>query len=439
MARLLALPLLIALPASAVAAEHDWPSYNRSLMSDRYVSLDQISRANVAKLKVACTYDTGQKVSFQTGPLVVDGTLYATTEKDIFAIDATTCKERWRTAETYEAAGPLKVNRGAAYLDGRLFRGTQDGRVLAYDAKTGKRLWETRIADPKLGETVPAAPIAWSGLVFVGNAGGDNYGVKGRMYALVAATGKIAWEFYLVPKDKTDAAHQGARSWGNPDDIPIAGGATWTSYSLDPARGLLYVPGGNPAPDFKAGLRPGDNLFTNSVVVLDAKTGTYKAHYSLVPEDFHDWDVSAAPALFTDKAGKRLLAAAPKDGHLYGIDLDNGKRLYRTKITTVSNETAPLTVRVSVPARRAAWNGTVRRTARRRIWSIPVQWTGARPCAWPTTPRYVASARGSRGRARPTRRRCSARWIRNRVGPAGCTRATPPRARASGASSRRRR
>jgi len=378
MARLLALPLLIALPANAVAAEHDWPSYNRSLMSDRYVSLDQISRANVAKLKVACTYDTGQKVSFQTGPLVVDGTLYATTEKDIFAIDATTCKERWRTAETYEAAGPLKVNRGAAYLDGRLFRGTQDGRVLAYDAKSGKRLWETRIADPKLGETVPAAPIAWSGLVFVGNAGGDNYGVKGRMYALVAATGKIAWEFYLVPKDKTDAAHQGARSWGNPDDIPIAGGATWTSYSLDPARGLLYVPGGNPAPDFKAGLRPGDNLFTNSVVVLDAKTGTYKAHYSLVPEDFHDWDVSAAPALFTDKAGKRLLAAAPKDGHLYGIDLDNGKRLYRTKITTVSNETAPLTATGTrfCPGTQGGveWNGPAYSPQTNLVYTGAVDW-----------------------------------------------------------------
>jgi glucose dehydrogenase len=104
----------------------------------------------------------------------------------------------------------------------------------------------------------------------------------------------------------------------------------------------LYVPGGNPAPDFVPTLRPGSNLLTNSIVVLDARTGEYRAHYQLVPEDFHDWDVAAAPILITTASGRRLMAAAPKDGHLYGYDLESGERLYRVPITTIENEKAPL-------------------------------------------------------------------------------------------------
>jgi alcohol dehydrogenase (cytochrome c) len=332
-------------PASA---DVDWPSYNRLLTSDRFVPLAQIDAGNVTRLAVACTYDLGIDTSFQTGPIVVDGILYATSEKDTIAVDAATCAERWRMHEEV-ADSYLKVNRGAAFLDGRLFRGLQDGRVIAYDASDGHRLWETRIADPKLGESVPAAPIAWNGMVFVGNAGGDNYAVKGRMYGLDAATGKLLWETYLVPREEDrqsprDAgAAVAAKTWGNQPDVPIGGGATWTSYTLDPAAGLLYVPGGNPAPDFVTSLRPGDNLFADSVVVLDARSGAYRRHFSLVPEDFHDWDVSAAPALLTTRGTRQLMAAAPKDGNLHGYDLASGQRLYQTAITTRENTTAPLT------------------------------------------------------------------------------------------------
>ena len=145
-----------------------------------------------------------------------------------------------------------------------LFRGTEDGRVLAYDFKTGKRLWETTIADVKKGEVVPAAPIAWEGLVFIGNAGGDFKGGKGRMYALEAKTGKIVWEFFLVPKSEGDAVRgpQGTSpldnsTWKNVPGAPISGGGTWTSATLDPATGLLYVPVGNPAPDFDIGVARG--------------------------------------------------------------------------------------------------------------------------------------------------------------------------------------
>src|SRR6202035_2635549 len=119
------------------------------------------------------------------------------------------------------------------------------------------------------------------------------------------------------------------------------GGATGTSYSLDPVKGLLYVPGGNPAPDFANASREGDNLFASSIVVLDAKTGAFQRHFQLVKRDFHDWDVSTAPMLFRNKLGHRMLAEAPKDGHLYVIDLNSGRIVFKKPVTTVSNADAP--------------------------------------------------------------------------------------------------
>ena len=334
-----------AAPRSPAAA--DWPSYNKTLTSERFSDLSQINTKNVGKLKVLCTYDTWRLTSFETGLIMVEGALIGTTEFDIFSINPATCAENWRTHEEYPAY-ILPTNRGAAYLDGMLFRGTQDGRVLAYDFKTGKRLWETTIGDVKKGEAVPAAPIAWQGLVFIGNAGGDFKGGKGHMYALDAKTGKIVWEFFLVPKSEGDAVRgpQGASpldtsTWKNVPGAPISGGGTWTSTTLDPASGLLYVPVGNPAPDYDNSVRQGDNLFTGSVVVLDAKTGAYKNHFQLVPRDWHDWDVSNPPALIKTRGGKRLMAVAPKDGYLYGFDLADNKLLYRTPVTRIENVEEP--------------------------------------------------------------------------------------------------
>src|ERR1700732_1870006 len=214
--------------AHAASAFKDWPSYNNTLTSERYATLDAIDSKNAAGLKVHCSFDTGEQTSFQTGLVEVDGALFATTEHDTFSIDPNTCKQNWRAHGEF-ASGVLKVNRGVAWLDGRGFRGTTDGRVIAYTAKNGKPLWSTVIADPAKGESVPASPIAWNGLVFIGNAGGDNKGVKGRMYALDAKTGKIVWEFYLVPKAEGDptrgplgASPLNASTWGNSlQGVPI--------------------------------------------------------------------------------------------------------------------------------------------------------------------------------------------------------------------------
>jgi alcohol dehydrogenase (cytochrome c) len=338
--------------AAAGGIGEDWPSYNKTLASDRFSQLSQINRTNADKLKVLCTYDTGQFTGFNSGLLMVNDALIFTTEFDIFSINASTCLENWRTHEDYAPATPQDVNRGAAYMDGMLFRGTQDSRVLAYDFKTGTRIWETVIGDPQKGDSAPAAPIAWNGLVFIGNAGGDMKGVKGRMYALDAKTGRIVWEFYLVPKAASDptrgppgASPLNASTWGNSlPGVPITGGATWTSYSLDPDTGLLYVPGGNPAPDFATGVREGSNLYSGSVVVLDARTGAYKNHFKIVPKDWHDWDVSSAPAIVRTAGGKKVMLVAPKDGHLYGFDLDTNALLYRQPVTRTDNEDAPFAV-----------------------------------------------------------------------------------------------
>jgi alcohol dehydrogenase (cytochrome c) len=329
------------------ATGDDWPTYNRTLTSERYSPLAEINAKTVRNLKILCTYDTKQYTSFESGLIMVNGALIGTTLTDIFSINPTTCEENWRTREDLPPS-ILSAMRGAAYLDGKLFRGSQDGRVLAYDFKTGKQIWQTAIGNTSRGEFVAAAPIAWNGLVFIGNAGGDAKGGKGRMYALDARTGKIVWEFYLIPKTEADRPRgpQGpspldTSTWANAAGFPISGGATWTSYTLDPEAGELYVPVGNPSPAYAVSVREGGDLYTDSVVVLDATTGAYKRHFKLVPRDWHDWDVASAPALIHTAGGKRMLSAAPKDGHLYGVDLADSALLYRTPVTRIENVDAP--------------------------------------------------------------------------------------------------
>ena len=185
------------------------------------------------------------------------------------------------------------------------------------------------------------------------------------MYALDAKDGHIVWEFYMVPKGERDFARgpqapdppaQATHSWKTADGFPITGGGTWTSYTLDPASALLYVPGGNPAPDFTNEYRTGDNLFTDSVVVLDAKTGAYQRHFQMVKHDFHDWDASTAPVLFRSKAGRWLLAEAPKDGRLHLIDLGSGTSLYDIPVTLHVMPTRRLLAKALLP-RLAGWRG----------------------------------------------------------------------------------
>jgi alcohol dehydrogenase (cytochrome c) len=382
----------VVLPGTVDAAAPDdgtWPSYNRTLTSHRYSPLNQVNAGNVDKLEVLCTYDTHLRENYETGPLMVNGALIFTTGYDIFSIDPSTCALNWQTHEDFKARSPLLVNRGAAYLDGKLFRGTMDGRVMAYDFKTGKRLWETRVGDVNL-EQVDAALIAWKGLVFAGVAYGDTKGVRGRMYALSAEDGHVVWESFLIPKAPEDPVRgpQGtmpagqAASWKNAPDVPVSGGGTWTSYTLDPATGHLYIPVGNSSPDFVESLRPGENLFTNSVVVLDAASGNYVKHFQVIPRDWHDWDVSNTPVLVTTRAGKQLMALAPKDGFLYGYDDISGDKLFQTPVTRMERENVPLNEDTEVhfcpgAVGGAEWNGVAYHPATNLLYTGEDEWCTA--------------------------------------------------------------
>jgi alcohol dehydrogenase (cytochrome c) len=336
------------IPATSDTPDPDeWPSYNRTTTSERYSPLDQINRQNVQSLRVRCTYDSKLYENFTSVLIMVDGAVIATGAFDTFSIDPVSCKQNWRVHEHYNAQSPILAARGAAYLDGRVFRGTLDGRILAYDSHTGKRLWEVSVADPKLGSFIPAAPIAWNGMVFIGIAGGDYKGIKGRMYGIAAASGQIVWETYLVPRQPGDLSFGPAgrmpdsalESWGNRDTpgLPIGGGATWTSYTLDPQHGWLYIPVGNPSPDFADGARPGDDLYVDSVLVLEAKNGNYVRHFQADPRDWHDYDMSNPPALIHTRAGVSLMTFSPKDGYLYGVDAVSNELRYRRPVTRIEN------------------------------------------------------------------------------------------------------
>jgi len=312
-------------PAAAVApsarpeenvAAADWPSYNRTLASDRFSPLAEIDRGNVAQLRVACTYVLPEVAAMQTGPLVIDGTMYFTTERGSYAIDAATCAQMWHVERQSSRPSPLGAQRGFAYLDGRLFRGTSDAHVLALDAADGHTLWDvTMDVASTPGVTMPMAPIAANGLVFIGNAGGDQTGVTGHVYALDARDGRVVWRFDVVPEDPAVRA-----TWPNADRYPVTGGAFWTSFALDVALGVLYVPAGNPAPDFDVEARGGDNLYSNSLIALDAATGRLLGYNQLVKSDAHDWDVNGPPALATTRSGKTIIASANKDGLLSVLD-----------------------------------------------------------------------------------------------------------------------
>lgn len=339
---------------AAISHEENWNFYNGSLDGDRYSALNQITTRNVNQLKQVCTFDTSDTVSFQSGIVAVDGILYFTAFDNTYAVDAATCAVKWRHSRA-EPPTVLKVNRGIGYADGRLFRGSGDAHVVAIDASSGKTIWDVAIGDAKRGESVPMAPIAWQGLVFAGNAGGDNFGVKGRVYALDASSGRTVWEWQAIPESGPAAATWEKASPRNPP----TGAAMWTSYALDAQAGELYVTTGNPAPDFAGQMHPGTNLYSNSVVVLDAKSGRLLDFIQPVNKDFHDWDVSAGPALITTAAGSKLVAAGAKDGHLYGINRSGIpqpatgesqptnsralKVLYQAVVTTRENVDAPLT------------------------------------------------------------------------------------------------
>jgi alcohol dehydrogenase (cytochrome c) len=308
----------------------EWEGYNKSLDGQRYSQLSEINAANAETLTETCRVEIARRGSFEAGLVVVENTMFATTDTDTIALDPVTCAVKWRHAYLREYDPIVAVNRGVAYLNGRIFRGTDDGRLLALDAQTGKEIWRNVVGDPRLGEALTGAPIAWNGLVIVGTAASD-FGIRGRIAGYDASSGRELWRFNTIPI----AGDKGAESWKDSNWAKHGGGGTWSSFAIDPTSGELFIPIGNPVPMFAPEDRPGANLFTDSVVVLDAQTGKLKWYYQLDPSDGLDHDLGAAPLLFRNNRSEDMVAAAGKDGFLYLIDRDAHKLQAKTAITTV--------------------------------------------------------------------------------------------------------
>ena len=330
----------------------NWLTYNRTLSGDRFSPLTQINTANAHGLKVLCRVPLGESGSFETSPLVYRGLMYLTTVHKVFAVDGSNCAVRWSYTYVPVDAEHLPNNRGVALYDGKVFRGTIDGHLLALDAQSGKLLWDVRVADARLGYEITGAPVAFAGKVFVGDAGAD-VGINGRIYAFDVNTGAVIWTFDMVPTGN----QAGAETWGG--GAEHGGGATWSSMAIDPHQRLLFVPTGNPAPDFNDKARPGANLYTDAVVALKLDTGKLAWYVQQVPHDIHDWDTAAAPALF-DRGGRHYMSVASKNGLLFTYDRDSHAVVSATPFTTRENVDAPLVLgqRVHVcPGALGQYNG----------------------------------------------------------------------------------
>jgi len=350
----------------------DWLMYNRDYQGRRFADLGEINTTNVGKLAPACAFQTGETGAFQASPLIYDGMLYVTTARHTYAIDAKTCRKIWDAPSPTRAELPMLTTRGAAIHHGRLFRSTPDGHVRALDLKTGAFLWDVQISDPSRGYWLTAAPIAFGGLVYMGEAGAD-FGNDGHLYGIDEDSGTVKWTFSAIPTG--DA--QGAASWQL--GAAHGGGSTWSTFTLDPEAALLYAPLGNPAPDFDGAARPGANLFTDSVVALEATSGKLSWYAQQVPHDTHDWDTGDAPTLF-EQDGKRYMAVGSKAGYVYVYDRVTHQLQNRIEVSEHSHvEDAVTTAGVHVcPGWLGGveWNGLAYSPQDKLLFVNSVHWCG---------------------------------------------------------------
>jgi PQQ-dependent dehydrogenase (methanol/ethanol family) len=327
------LPIALAqVGGAAITGGAQWISFNNRLDGQRFSPLKEITAANATQLAEVCRIQIDGPTAFGAGLVVVDGVIYTNTGRQTVAIDATNCAQRWKHSYVPDDEELRQSSRGPAVLDGRVFRGTGDGRLIALDAATGKLLWKDAIGVPRLSEFASAAPLAWQGMVFMGIGGGDA-GIRGRVMAFDAATGRELWRFNTVPMGK----EAGAETWKRPQSAKTGGGGVWGAMSLDANMGELFVSVGNPWPDIDADWRPGANLYTNSIVVLDARTGQLKWWHQAVTGDRHDLDLTAAAVLYRNSRIQDVVAFGGKDGYVVALDRDTHRTLFRTAVTKIEN------------------------------------------------------------------------------------------------------
>ena len=319
----------------ARAEPHNWLMYWGDYHGTHFSPLDQMTPANVRRLKVAWSFPIlGGNSVLEATPLVVDGVMYTTGSGNpatVTAIDARTGRQIWRWTRQQKIVNPYEINpfsRGAAILGNRIFVGTLDGFLIAIDARTGNPLWEVPVVDTMDGSSITSRPLAVKDMVITGMTGGE-YATRGFLDAYDAATGKRRWRFYTSPA----TGELGNNTWKG-ESWKTGGGPTWLTGSYDADLNLVYWAVGNPAPEFDRAARGEmDNLYTNSVVALDADTGKMKWYYQFTPDDGHDWD-SVQDMMLVDRVwrGERrlLLMHADRNGHFYVLDRTNGKFLMGT-------------------------------------------------------------------------------------------------------------
>ncbi len=306
----------------------NWLMYSGNYFSHRFSKLDQITTANVQRLKPKWMVQMRTTHKVETTPLVVDGILYFTSPpNNVIALDAETGRRLW----SYNYKVPPKVvvccgqvNRGLAILGNRLFMGTVDAKLVALDARSGRELWKTEVFDYTQGYGVTTAPMVAKDKVIVGVTGGE-YGVRGFIDAYYISTGERAWRFYTVP----GPGEPNFGTWEG-DSWKTGGSSIWVTGAYDPELNLAYWGTGNPGPDWNGEGRAGDNLYADSLVALDLDSGKLKWHFQFTPHDVHDWDSVQVPVLadMTFRGSRRkLVLFGNRNGFFYVLDRVTGEYL----------------------------------------------------------------------------------------------------------------
>lgn len=346
----------------------DWPTYNGTLDGTRDSTLNQIKLDNVANLQPQWVYSI-QFNGLETTPVVVDGVMFVTGNNQVFAVSGKTGREIWRyqrpKSESSQISGDaaIGVNRGVAVLGDRVFYLTDDAHLIALDRLNGSLLWDVNThvgAAGQYGGT--ASPLVVGDLVLTGVSGGDN-GIRGFLAAYKATTGEEVWKFMTIPKPGDTGPI--ADTWKG-TALGLGGGATWTTGSAEADGSVVYWPVGNPHPDTDGDERAGSNLYTNSDLAIDTKTGKLLWYFQFTPHDLHDWDANQ-PIVLLDTTWKgqprKLLLHANRNGFLYVLDRTNGKLLLATpmvdKLTWASGIDQQTGAPSLLPANETSLQGTV--------------------------------------------------------------------------------
>ncbi len=305
----------------------NWLTFGGTYQSLHYSTLNQVTPENAHNLELKWVFQARWLDPYETTPLVVDGVLYTMQGDDVVALDATNGRLFWIYKYTPVSDARLccgRISRGLAILGDTLYMAAVDAHLIAIDAKTGHPLWDTKVAETTSGYTMTDAPLVIKDKVIVGVAGGE-YGIRGFIAAYNAHTGKEAWRFYTV----AGPGDPGRDSWGG-DSWKHGGGSVWTTGSFDPVTNLTYWGVGNAGPDYNGDVRPGDNLYTSSLVALDADTGKLKWFYQANPHNEFDWDAVQVPLLANitwHGEPRKVILWADRNGFFYVLDRTNGEFL----------------------------------------------------------------------------------------------------------------